>query len=292
MEALLCAESASIEGPIALQDPVLLSNPNVLQNMLTLQHSTIPPQNYFNFIQHDIKPFMRKLVATWMLERTQLQLVGAVCLLIASKIRQCRALSIELLAYYTENSVSYDEIKKWELVLLSKLGWDLSPVTAGDFLEHLLIRIPTSSRDKLMRRHASTFIALAATEPDFVGVPPSAIAVGAVVAAVRGLKGTYWQDVLVTLAGAVESDSSTLERVVQMIEETIERESALLPENNKSQQQQQQQPFQHTSQYQDEPLLGSHYSTPPSTPTSKQQPQLMEFYDGNETPTDITDIMF
>lgn len=68
MDILLCTENSSLDGPFALEDPVLLNHPNVLERLLSLQYTTMPPQDYFQFIQTDIEPFMRKLVATWMLE--------------------------------------------------------------------------------------------------------------------------------------------------------------------------------------------------------------------------------
>lgn len=49
--------------------------------------------------------------------------------------------------------------------MVSKLKWELSAVTPGDFLVHILRRLPVDSRvwDSMMiRRHAQTFIALSA----------------------------------------------------------------------------------------------------------------------------------
>lgn len=43
-------------------------------------------------------------------KKHQLQLVASVCLLLASKLRQCNYLSVELLAYYTDNSITKAEI--------------------------------------------------------------------------------------------------------------------------------------------------------------------------------------
>lgn len=44
------------------------------------------------------------------LRKYQLQLIGVVCLLIASKIRQCKTLSINELCYMTDHSVTPNEI--------------------------------------------------------------------------------------------------------------------------------------------------------------------------------------
>ena len=45
------------------------------------------------------------------INKSQLQLTACVCLLLASKIRQCYFMGIECLAYYTEDSVTEEEIK-------------------------------------------------------------------------------------------------------------------------------------------------------------------------------------
>ena len=45
------------------------------------------------------------------LERTQLQLLGCVCLLAASKLRQCRPIGVDLLVYYTDYSVTPAQIR-------------------------------------------------------------------------------------------------------------------------------------------------------------------------------------
>lgn len=56
----------------------------------------------------------------------------------------------------------------WELIVLSRLKWDISSITPLDFLELLLSRLPITHRnctdinlDKI-RKHAQAFISLAA----------------------------------------------------------------------------------------------------------------------------------
>lgn len=53
----------------------------------------------------------------------------------------------------------------WELLVLSNLKWDISSVTAQDFINHILRRIPvdqTSCNCTMLIRHTQTFIALCA----------------------------------------------------------------------------------------------------------------------------------
>lgn len=54
--------------------------------------------------------------------------------------------------------------QEMELVLLSKLKWDLSAVTPQDFLEQILSRLSLEKEQtKVIKKHAQTFIALCAT---------------------------------------------------------------------------------------------------------------------------------
>lgn len=55
-------------------------------------------------------------------------------------------------------------LQKWELLVLSKLKWDMSVVTPQDFLALLVARLPLAGivESNMVIRHAQTFIALAA----------------------------------------------------------------------------------------------------------------------------------
>ncbi len=63
---LLCGEGDCFRR--AFEDPVLLQDERVLQNLLTTEEKYLPSSTYFNCVQTDVKGFMRKMVADWMLE--------------------------------------------------------------------------------------------------------------------------------------------------------------------------------------------------------------------------------
>ncbi|XP_029042246.2 G1/S-specific cyclin-D2 isoform X2 [Osmia bicornis bicornis] len=189
---LLCCETTESECR-AYADPALLGDDRVLQNLLKTEERYAPSSSYFECVQRDISPLMRKIVAEWMLEvceeqkcqdevfplsmnyvdrflsicpirKSQLQLLGTACLLLASKLREPSPLTAEVLVFYTDNSITMDDLWRWEQLVVSKLKWELSAVTPGDFLMHILSRLPVpGSWDPVMvRRHAQTFIALSA----------------------------------------------------------------------------------------------------------------------------------
>ncbi|XP_023694342.1 G1/S-specific cyclin-D2 isoform X2 [Paramormyrops kingsleyae] len=122
-------------------------------------------------------------------KKCHLQLLGAVCMFLASKLKETRPLTAEKLCIYTDNSIKTQELLEWELVVLGKLKWNLAAVTPNDFIEHIVRKLPLP-KDKLalVRKHAQTFIALCATEFNFALYPPSMIATGSVAAAICGLQ--------------------------------------------------------------------------------------------------------
>lgn len=64
---LLCVESAP-RVPRAGRDPQLLGDRRVLQNLLSLEERYSPRVSYFQCVQRHIQPYMRKMLAFWMLE--------------------------------------------------------------------------------------------------------------------------------------------------------------------------------------------------------------------------------
>ena len=86
-------------------------------------------------------------------------------------------------------------------MVLNVLHWDLSSVTPYSILDNILRSSQNSKLHNLdistVRRHSETFVALAATEPDFMGFSSAVIAGASLGAAVRGLKaGSYGKSTL------------------------------------------------------------------------------------------------
>lgn len=64
---LLCCESTDSECR-AYEDPTLVNDERILQNLLKTEERYAPSSSYFECVQRDISPAMRKIVAEWMLE--------------------------------------------------------------------------------------------------------------------------------------------------------------------------------------------------------------------------------
>ncbi|KAF6721043.1 G1/S-specific cyclin-D1 [Oryzias melastigma] len=254
-EQLLCCEVDSVRR--AHQDVNLL-NARVLQTMLKAEENYLPAPNYFKCVQKDVVPNMRKILATWMLEvceeqkceeevfplamnyldrflsveptrKTRLQLLGATCMFLASKMKETVPLTAEKLCIYTDNSVQPGELLQMELLVLSKLKWDLASVTPHDFIEHFLSKLTIhTSTKQILRKHAQTFVALCATDVNFIASPPSMVAAGSVVAAVQGLylksqdASLSSQNLTNFLSQVIRSDPDCLRSCQEQIESLLE----------------------------------------------------------------------
>ncbi len=236
-------------------DRNLLANDRVIRNMVRCERLYLPTvPDYFRTVQSDVKPHMRKIVADWLLEvcqelgcqpevfclavslmdrflarcavsKGQLQLLGCVCLFLASKFRDTAPVPSEKLVMFTDFSVSVEDIREWELLVLHKLKWDLGSATPLDYLDHVIPRIAggmmlsthlTPDEMGLFRRKAETIATMSATHYLFSYTRPSVMASAAVGVALRSVLGRRLSEPIVQayLAGifsAVRIDNADLE---------------------------------------------------------------------------------
>lgn len=311
---LVCKEIIydEVDHQFAEPDPTMIADNRVIQNLISLERLTIPPCNYFGSVQQDIKPNMRKIVTTWMLEvcdeqkceeqtfplainffdrflcacpidRYHLQLLGCCALLLASKIRQCHPLTVDVLSAYTDHAVSPDQIRSWELLMISKLEWNITAVTAFDYVDQILERVKWGSDDSRLREHAHTLIHVCSTETIFMQLEPSLLAASCIASASRGLNVSTKMSVGYDLVRLTMHDLVKVDFIVKIIEEIVAKEIA-----DKQVQQQQQQAATSASgsckeQYQQAPQKVNSGGAPNSQQQQTEQP---------ETPTDVQFIYF
>merc|ERR1711962_203813 len=119
--------------------------------------------------------YMDTFLSSVSISKSQFQLCAASCLLLASKFQAVVPLSAIQLAIYTDNSITPEELRQWELIILRTLQWELSVITPRAVISHLLpsLRLPHSSLcDTLILHAVSSFSASC--------LPPSLIAAAAV----------------------------------------------------------------------------------------------------------------
>jgi len=153
-----------------MEDPVYLSDEHVLSRMLASETRQEMESYFESRLQRDFNENDRRELAIWMRDvciaeecqpdifplsmlivdrflsfvrtkRTQLQLLGAVGLLLASKMRQTYQIPAKHLIYYTQDLITLNELKTWELFVLTTLKWDLALITPVDYLDILIKRM-------------------------------------------------------------------------------------------------------------------------------------------------------
>eukprot|EP00095_Tigriopus_kingsejongensis_P004962 maker-scaffold96_size378025-snap-gene-1.15 protein:Tk04962 transcript:maker-scaffold96_size378025-snap-gene-1.15-mRNA-1 annotation:"g1 s-specific cyclin-d2" len=205
----------------AFEDLSQVKDHRILQNLLRNEDKYLPcVPDYLNSVQEmGVTPSMRKIVAQWMLEviheqqsqpevfclamnildrflsqckvmKAQLQLLGSVCILISSKIREPCPIPGQTLIAYTDYSITPDELKEWELLILHTLQWELTAITSMDYLDHTIPRlcldISTEEQEDI-RRRAETILALCATDYTFSYHSASLLAASSLMIAVKSL---------------------------------------------------------------------------------------------------------
>ena len=75
-----------------------------------------------------------------------------------------------------------------ELLILSKLKWDLTAVTSYDYLEYMIHNVQTSSAvtlDGQVKRNSEKLVTLCAKEEAFLTTPPSLVAASALITSIE-----------------------------------------------------------------------------------------------------------
>ncbi|XP_018331746.1 G1/S-specific cyclin-D2-like [Agrilus planipennis] len=193
MMDLFCCETPENR---AYPDKVLLTK-RVLVNILKIEERYALLSNCFPTVQTEVTVQMRKIVADWMMEVCEEQSCQDEVFPLAMNfmdrfLRVCciRPLPAQTLVFYTDHSITIEQLRKWEILVLSKLKWDVAAVTPQDFLRHILWRLPVESvgiNYDIVNSHAKTLISLCAREFEFTRYLPSMIACGSVVSALCGL---------------------------------------------------------------------------------------------------------
>ncbi|XP_023346213.1 cyclin-B1-1 [Eurytemora carolleeae] len=119
------------------------------------------------------------------LKRTQLQLLGVSCLLVAWKVRGEREVNIESLLKLTEDSIFKEEILECEMLVLTKLNWNLPSLVAVDFLPQILQKVDSKLSHQHLKDSAVSLIQNCYIHPSLAVRPPQLMSAAAVVSIIR-----------------------------------------------------------------------------------------------------------
>lgn len=84
--------------------------------------------------------FLDRVLAAKFVPRRNLQVLGAACLLLASKLKAPQPIMASRLAHLT--MVKTEELLDWEMIIVNQLHWNLLQTTAFEFFDQLLVRCP------------------------------------------------------------------------------------------------------------------------------------------------------
>jgi len=197
------------------------SDPAVFQSEKVLRALKEPhedgPKDYFKHPQLEITPRMRQVVAEWMLEvceeeqsqpelfclaincldrflsrveikKSQLQLLASACLLVSWKVREHSKITAQKIVKYTNYNIQQEELLEWEVLVLSKLNWNIPPVVAMDFVEHIVQGLGQLQGDwvpDITRSRTQSLIFKSHINHKLARYPPSVIAASCVLVAIR-----------------------------------------------------------------------------------------------------------
>jgi cyclin A len=137
--------------------------------------------------------FVDRYLSAITVKRNRLQLLGVVCLLIASKIHEIVPPSVDEFSYITDNTYTREEVIRMELTVLNELRYDVSVVTAKDFVG---IYLKAAGADNVACVLADYLVELTLQEYTFLRWSPSIVAASAVVLALFTVESKCWSEEL------------------------------------------------------------------------------------------------
>ena len=106
-------------------------------------------------------------------------------------------------------------LQEWEVLLLSKLDWDMSSVIASDFIEHIIQRVRRFRLEGLddsavLRHHSETLLTLCSAHGSFSSLNPSLVAAASVLTTIRPFLEARGQEADIGAASPLSSGSSSV----------------------------------------------------------------------------------
>ncbi|KAJ2080346.1 B-type cyclin [Coemansia sp. RSA 988] len=192
----------------------LMPDPNYIENQATLSWATrsilvewiVQVHQRFNLLPETLYlciNFIDRFLSVRDITINKLQLVGAVCLLLAAKYEEIQVPSIKDIEFMVENNYGEAEILSAERHILRMLNFDLGWPGPLSFLRRIS---KADEYDMSTRTLAKYLIEVTLIDERFIGVPCSKVAAAAHYLALRFLGKNPWSRAHAFYAGYFESE--------------------------------------------------------------------------------------
>ncbi|AAC95597.1 v-cyclin [Ateline gammaherpesvirus 3] len=233
-------------------DPATMKDPRVLNN-LKLRELLLPKWTSLWENQQEITISNRTTLLTWLyilceefdldpsvfpltvsiLDRylckeqgtkTTLQKIGAACVLIASKIRTVKPMSVAHLTYLSCECFTHSELRDQEKSILEALEWDVEAVLSTDFLIPVChaLKIPEEFWPQLFELTSIT-ICKALVQPNIALLPPCLICAGGLLTTIETENTNYqtWTHYLEDLGCILNFSTNTIRTAKDQVAEAL-----------------------------------------------------------------------
>jgi len=180
---------------------------DIFAHLQDVEKRYMPDARYMETVQSDVNSAMRGILVDWLVEvadeyklssetlfltvayvdrclgvcmvaRTQLQLVGITCMLIASKYEEIYAPQVDEFCYITDNTYSREHVLSMERMVLNALDFELTHPTSKTFLRRCFWAF--NNTDTKVEFLASFLAELALLEYRLLRFLPSTVAAAAI----------------------------------------------------------------------------------------------------------------
>ncbi|KAJ1724084.1 B-type cyclin [Coemansia erecta] len=225
-QSLVPEFSDDIFGYMRELEVTLMPDPNYIQRQPALTWSTrtilvewlVQVHKQFNLLPETLYlciNFVDRFLSTKEIVINKLQLVGAVCLLLAAKYEEVHIPSIKDIEYMVENNYSEDEILRAERFILRMLDFNLGYPGPMSFLRRIS---KADEYDMATRTLSKYLIEVTLVDERFIGIPCSKVAAAAHYLAIRFLNKHSWTRAHAFYSGFFESELlPVVKKILQLL---------------------------------------------------------------------------
>ncbi|KAJ2778906.1 B-type cyclin [Coemansia interrupta] len=225
-QSLVPEFSDDIFGYMRELEVTLMPDPNYIKRQPALTWSTrtilvewlVQVHKQFNLLPETLYlciNFVDRFLSTKEIAINKLQLVGAVCLLLAAKYEEVHIPSVKDIEYMVENNYSENEILRAERFILRMLDFNLGYPGPMSFLRRIS---KADDYDMATRTLSKYLIEVTLVDERFIGIPCSKVAAAAHYLAIRLLNQHTWTRAHAFYSGYFESELlPVVKKILQLL---------------------------------------------------------------------------